>query len=375
MTRAFAFCALGTLAAGCGGLGGLGSMVGLGPSYDTTAMENAQRQQQDAMINFTFRPGWKNLIDVQKFKSALAYIDAKKDEIGETNQKLYVEETHRESKTWVDGRITKLRRHLQDCKSQKDVAALKSDDFAYYFSFPPPDELLSPGPAYAWARSSLIDFEDFRSRKPNGETLLRPAIGAAALPPDDDGENRLFDAVEQLAFAASKDSIRADVDLALNAPKADRESAVARAKSLLAKWADFVKALPADGKPRAQAAEHEAALGKPLAELPRDLPELDGIDVSTALAADQPEQELRKLERTLRGLESKAPLTREARQKLYTLLVTVVALRNFQAGREEPDAVAELKGVGEKLKSAGGPAGDTRQFGARVQGVFDAVLR
>jgi len=69
------------------------------PSPADDMMRDARSNQQNAMLNYTFRPGWKSLIDDHKYKAALEYIAAHKGEIGEANEKTFTDDTNRESKS------------------------------------------------------------------------------------------------------------------------------------------------------------------------------------------------------------------------------------------------------------------------------------
>ncbi len=345
------------------------------PSPADDMMRDARANQQNAMINYSFRPGWKNLVDEHKYKAALEYIQAHKGEIGEANEKTFTDDTHRECRNYVSNVLSRLRRSIQEAKSQKDVAALKPDEFQAAFSVPPPDELISRTPAYDWAHTYAAAFEDFRSRKPSGEGLLRPTAESAKLPADEDGEYRWFDAMETLAFAALGDALRAEVEKAQDAPRAAREEAKSRAEGLHAQWTLMYQALDPAFKPRFRVGEHDVLLGRIRQGFPKDLEELDKVDISACLAAGSPESELQKAERTLKALDGRAGVTRESRQRLYTMIVTTVSLRSFLQGREEADVVADLKGYAEPLRKAGGAGADARAYGARVQSVFDALLR
>jgi hypothetical protein len=344
------------------------------PGPGDEMMRNAQANQQNAMINYTFRPGWKNLIDDHKYKAALAYIDAHKKEIGETNEKTFIDDTNRECKSYVTNVLARLRRSIQEAKSQREIAAMKSDEFQSAFSVPPPDELIYSTPAYEWARTYAVAFEDFRSRKPTGAGLLKATAESAKIPADEDGETRWFDAMESLVFTAVSDSIRADVEKAQDAPKSGREEARTRAEELHAQWTLMYQSLDPAFKPRVRVGEHDVALGRLREGFPKDLPELDKVDIGACLSAGSPETELQKAERALKALDGRSGVSRESRQRLYTMIVTVVSLRGFLQGKEETDVVTELKGYGDKLSKVGGPT-DSRAYGARVQSVFDALLR
>lgn len=345
------------------------------PSPADDMMRSAKANNQNAMLNYTFRPGWKSLIDEHKYKAALDYIAAHKEEIGETNEKTFTEDTNRECKTYVTNQLSRLRRSIQDVKSQKDVAAMKSDEFQSAFAVPPPDELTYTSPAYDWARIHAAAFEDFRSRKPSGEGLLKATAESASIPSDDDGEYRWFDAMETLAFTAVSDSIRSEVDKSQDAPKSSRDEAKLRAEALHARWTLMYQALDSNFKPRVRVGEHDLALGRLREGFPKELPDLDKIDIAACLSAGSPEAELQKAERSLKALDGRSGVSRESRQRLYTMLVTVVSLRSFLQGKEEADVVGDLKGYAESIRKVGGPTTDARAYGARVQGVFDALLR
>jgi len=345
------------------------------PSPADDMMRDARTNNQNAMVNFSFRPGWKTLIDDHKYKAALEYIAAHKEEIGEANEKTFTDDTNRECKSYVTNQLSRLRRSIQEARSQKDVAAMKSDEFQSAFAVPPPDELTYTSPAYDWARTYAASFEDFRSRKPSGEGLLKPTAESAKLPADDDGDYRWFDAMETLSFAAVSETIRAEVEKSQEAPRNARDESKSRAENLHAQWTLMYQALDAGYKPRVRVGEHDLALGKLREGFPKDLPELEKVDIAGCLSAGSPETELQKTERSLKSLDGRSGVTRESRQRLYTMIITVVTLKSFLQGKEEAEVVADLKGYAESLRKAGGPTTDARAYGARVQGVFDALLR
>lgn len=345
----------------------------IGGFMPNPAVEDARNQQRDAMVQYTIRPGWKELVDGHRFKSALAYLESKRDQMSEATLKSLTDETQSENRMYLNNRMFRYRSQLSDLKSQKDLAAMKADDFSAAFQLPAPDELTSTSPAYDWARVQYGDLEDFRTRKPSGETMFKHVATAVALPADDDGERRWFDAMETLAFAAASDFVRAGAALAMESPKAEREEHLARATAVRNKWTlAVVQGIPADNPQRKRVEEHDLRLGALLETFPKDLPELDQIDISAAVAGDSPEASLRGLEKTLKGFESRNGLSKESRQRLYTMIVTVVSLRSFTQGKDEIDALGELKGYGAKLEKVGGPT-DPKAFGARVQKVFDAL--
>lgn len=343
------------------------------PSPGQAAMEDMQKNQKDMMLQYTFRPAWKNLVDDKKFKSALAYIDAHKQEMSETSQKTYTDETVNGSKTYLNSRLVRFRGNLSDLRSHKDAAAMKTEEFVSNFQMPPEDELLQTTPAYAWAKARYGELEDFRARKPSGETLFKGVAEAGSLPADEDGEYRWFDTIENLAFIAARDYIRGEADKSQDASNAERDEAQKRAVAVRNKWTYFVvQGLPEGSKFRSKAGDHDLEMGKLIDAFPKDLPELEKIDISGCLTADNPEAALRTAEKQLKALESRAGISKESRQKLYTMIVTVVSLRTFLQGKEEIDALGELRGYGDKLSKVGGPT-DARAFGARVQKVFDAL--
>ncbi len=167
---------------------------------------------------------------------------------------------------------------------------------------------------------------------------------SATLPADDDGENRWFDAMETLIYGSMGAAIKAEVEKAQDAPKTEREESRMRAESLHNQWTGLVEGLEVGSKNRKRVGDHDILLGKLREGFPKDLPELSSIDLSACMAAPNPESDLLKVERTLKGLDSRGGITRESRQRLYTLLITAVSLRTFLQGKEEADAVAEVKG-------------------------------
>src|SRR6185436_8107484 len=182
----------------------LGAFAG---SPSSPAMENMERNQKDMMLQYTFRPAWKNLVDAGKYKSALAYVDAHKEEMSEASLKTYTDETVNGSRTYLNGRLVRFRGNLSDLRSHKDLAAMKTDEFVSSFQMPAEDELIQLSPAYVWAKARFGELEDFRARKPSGETLFKGVAEAGALPADEDGEARWFDTIENLAFIAARDYV------------------------------------------------------------------------------------------------------------------------------------------------------------------------
>src|SRR5688572_4387265 len=327
-----ALAALLLLGAGCSFSDGIPVVGDLVPSAEK---ENARIQRQNVLYKDTHKPEWQSLCDAGKFKSALAYLEAHRGDIGDAHASQATEDTHRQCRVFLSDRLSRFRRYLGDLKSQSELAAMKPDDFAAVFNLPSPEELLSTTPAYDWARAHYPNLEDFRSRRPSGEGLLKAVAEASALPPDEDGGSRWFDVLESLVFRAMSDTVLADVAAMQEATRAQRLVAKARLESLQTKWLALLKAV--DEKHRLKVAEHEGLIFRPMEEMPKDLAELDAVDISACLSAAQPEAELRRAEKTLKNLEGRPGITRESRQKLYSLVVTAVSLRTFLAGKEEAD--------------------------------------
>jgi hypothetical protein len=135
------------------------------------------------------------------------------------------------------------------------------------------------------------------------------------------------------------------------------------------------QAIDAAFKLRTRVGEHDLQLGKLCQGFPKELEDLDKVDIGACLAAGSPEVELQKAERSLKALDGRPGVTRESRQRLYTMIVTTVSLRSFLQGKEEAEVVADLKGYADLLKKVGGAGAEARAYGARVQSVFDSLLR
>jgi len=247
-----------------------------------------------------------------------------------------------------------------------------ADEFDVLFSLPAPEELIVSHPAVDWVRKHLQTFRDVQSQKLPPHGLIEAAVASAPL--EDSGTNRWFQALEGAILQSLKGAIAAEVQKAQNAAKADRDKARAQADGLLAQWKGFSGKLDAKFVERHKfVQDHEGQLGRLFDGFPADLADLEKINLDTAFSADSPDAELSKIEGVLSNFESKGNLTLESRQRLYTLWVTVGALRGLFGGKTEDAVAADLAAFRQKLRDAGGAGGDVKNYGPRVEKVFAAL--
>src|SRR5205814_4822347 len=114
-------------------------------------------------------------------------------------------------------------------------------------------------------------------------------------------------------------------------------------------------------------------LGRIFDRFPADLADLEKINLDAVFSAESPDAELSRIEGLLSNLESKGNLTLESRQRLYTLWITAGALRGLFGGKTEDAVATDLSGFRQKLRDAGGPGGDVKKYGPRVEKVFAAL--
>src|SRR5262245_60618130 len=90
----------------------------VGDQFPSQEKENARIQRQMIVFQHTHKPAWKSLCDAGKFKSALAYIQANKDEMGDANANELTEDTQKECRSYLNERLSRFRRYLGDVRSQ-----------------------------------------------------------------------------------------------------------------------------------------------------------------------------------------------------------------------------------------------------------------
>ena len=106
--------------------------------------------------------------------------------------------------------------------------------------------------------------------------------------------------------------------------------------------------------------------------LPHEAAGLEKEDLRGCFEKFPPESELSDLEARLRTIESGGGLTRESRQRLYTLLVAARATRLLLEGQTEEEAGRSVRPDLENLRRFGG-AVDPDCFGPRVRRIYDSL--
>ena len=319
-----------------------------------------------------FREKWDPMVRENRYKAAKAVVDKDGAALSDEQKKGFSQTTEQMCRDFLVKQVGEFRpRFIAAMTLGLDQKT--SDEFDLTFALPAPDELVVSHPALDWARQYLPAFRDVQSQKAPASSLA--AAAAAAAPLEDRVENTWFKAVENAVFLSLRTAVAGEVDKSRDSAKADRDLARGRADALLAQWKAFTGKLDAKFAERHRfLADHGGQLTKLLDGFPLDLAELDKLDpgVEAAFSADAPDAELAKIEETLSGLESRPNLTRESRQRLYTVRVTVLALRGLYAGKTEDAVAGDLSSFRQKLRDAGGPT-EVKKFGPRVEKVFAAL--
>lgn len=319
-----------------------------------------------------FREKWDPLMRASRFKAAKTLIDKEGDGLNDEQRKGFLQSTEQSCRALLTNWVADFRPRFVAAMSL-GLDQKTSEEFDLLFSLPAPDELIVSHPAVEWVRQYLPAFRAVQSRTAPAHSLADAA--AAAVPLEDRLENPWLKAVEAAVFAGYRDAITAEVDRARDAAKADRDKARAQADSLLGQWKAFTGKLDARILERHRfLADHGTSLAKLFDGFPTDLADLTkvGERVDAAFGAESPEIEMAKIEESLTGLESKGNLALESRQRLFTLHVTVAALRGLFAGKTEEAMAAELAPYRQKLREAGGPE-DSKKYGPRVERIFGAL--
>ena len=319
-----------------------------------------------------FREKWDPLMVQGRYKAAKAVVTSDGADLTEEQRKQFLENTDKACRSVLINWVSDFRpRFISAMGAGLDQKT--GDEFNELFNLPAPDELIVSHPAVDWVRQHLPAFKDVQSQK-----LAPPGLAAAAassVPLEDTGVNPWFRATEGVVFQSLKGAISAEVEKAQNAAKADREKARAQADALLAQWKAFAGKLDPKFIDRHKfVQDHENQLGRLFDGFPADLAEIDKIKIEAAFTTDAPDAELGKIDGSLAALESRPNLTRESRQRIYTARITVAALRGLFNGKTEEAVAGELAALGQKLREAGGPEGDVKKYGPRVEKVF-AQLR
>jgi hypothetical protein len=316
------------------------------------------------------RPAWQRLVDEKKFKSARATLETEGKALPEADRKALAEDTDRQCRAMLNARLVEFRRTLAGLRTEADLTGLTGAEFDDAFALPAPAELSATVPAYDWAVQQKALLKRVQSKQAPASALLEAALAAAPL--ETAAENPWFRPLEALAFQNLRDAVSARVDQARDAARADRDRLRKEAEDARKQWADFAAKLDPKFRELHRLDARSAELAKLFDGFPADLAALEKLDLEAVFRAEAPEAALAALEAELRGHESKAGVSRESRQRLYTALVTVLSLRGFLEGKEE-DAVAQSLGTYRlRLSAVGGPT-DPKRFGERVGKVFELL--
>jgi hypothetical protein len=320
-----------------------------------------------------FREKWDPLMRNNRFKAAKAVIEKESDGLTDELKKDFLKNTEEACRVLLTRWVADFRPQFVNAMAFGQTL----EEFEILFKLPPAEEMIVSHPVVDWASQYKASFADVQSQKAAASTLVPAAVASAPL--EERFENPYFKAVEAVIFGSLRTAIGAEVDNAREASKVDRDKARAKADGLLAQWKGFTGKLDAKFVDRHKGflSDHERQLVKLFEGFPAELADLDKLDkaVETAFGAESPDADLAKIEESLSKLESNANLSRESRQLLYTNRVTVAALRGLFSGKTEEAVAADLSSFGQKLREAGGAAGDLKKFGPRVEKVFAVLLR
>jgi hypothetical protein len=318
-----------------------------------------------------FKEKWDPLMLAKRFKAAKAVIEKDSEGLSEEQKKGFLESTEQKCRSGLISWVSEFRpRFLSAVSAGLDQKT--ADEFDELFALPAADELIVTNPAVEWVRQHLQTFRDVRSQKLPPHGLIEAAVSSAPL--EDSGTNRWFQALEGVIFQSVKGAIAAEVQKSQNAAKADRDKARGQADSLLGQWKGFSGKLDPKFVERHKfVQDHEGQLGRLFDGFPADLADLEKVNLDAAFSAKSPDAEFARIEGVLSNFESKGNLTLESRQRLYTLWVTVGALRGLFGGKTEDAVAADLSAFRQKLRDAGGPGGDVKKYGPRVEKVFAAL--
>lgn len=323
-----------------------------------------------------FREKWDPLMRNNRFKAAKAVLEKDSGGLTEEQKKGFLSSTEQGCREVLTRWVADFRPQFVTAMSL-GLDQKTPEEFDLLFSLPAPDELILSHPALDWARQHQAAFRDVQSQKAPAHSLAAAAVASAPL--EERVENPYFKAIENAVFASLRNAISAEVDNARDATKADRDKARTKADGLLGQWKAFNAKLDPKFVERHRhfLADHERQLVKLFDGFPAELADLDKIDpaLDAAFGAETPDADFGKIEESLSSLETRSNLTRESRQRLYTSRVLVGALRGLFGGKTEEAVAVDLAALGQKLREAGGPAGEVKKFGPRVEKVFALLLR
>lgn len=325
--------------------------------------------REDPLAKFT--PVWQDLLNAFRFKTARARLESDGKALAEAQRKTLADQADAECRKYLTRQMIAFRQNLMEIKSDEDLTAMTEQDFNVSFSLPPADELTVTVPSYDWAVAALPGLKAVRAGKAPGASLLSAA--AAAVPLEEQGDDRWFKVCEGVAYQSLRASLQTEVDAARDAPRSARDARRAAADALLAPWKAFYDKLDARFREREKTVvTHDRDLARTLQGFPVDLPELEKIDLEACFGGASPEAELSKAEEQLKALESRPAVSLESRQKLYSFRVIAAAVRGLLEGKQEDEVARELAALGAKLREVGGPV-DAARFGPRVAAVLEKL--
>lgn len=338
---------------------------------DAAKEERAQiaRTPQDTAP--ALRARHAQLLTERRFQSARALLDRDGGGLPEKERTDLAARGELACRTFVADELRRFRGRLQAIASIGDLRAMTKDEFELCFELPAPAEIAVVHPAFEWARQSTGVFREVWAGTKPGSALLAAAEGAAGL--DENGELPWLKLCGGLAFRELRDDVDRRVAECLDAPKPRRDPLAAEIQARLDAWKTFAERLPPDVRKRAAWVDDNARVLRALADRqPREAAGLDGEDLRSCFERFPPEPELAAFEAKLRAIESGGGLTRESRQKLYTLLVAARGTRLLLEGQSEDDAARGVRQDLENLKRVGG-AVDPDRFGPRLRKIYDSL--
>jgi hypothetical protein len=297
-------------------------------------------------------PAWTSLVSERKFASARKVVEEAAD-LPDDARKDLLDRTEKARRAALDERLPELRRHLEEAKSEKELTPAAVDGA---LRLDPAETTPGTHPVLEWARAGAKD------------GALAMAAAAAPLVAED--ENPWLLATAALGARELAAAARAKAEAAQEAPAAAREGLRKEAEALVGRWRAFAASLPAGVLERHPSLrDHERAIAVPLAEFPRELPELSGLAISACLLDRNPEAKLEATAAALEKLDAPKGIARESRRELCSRLLTARILLALLQGKSEDEAADGLGALAERLRKLEGPANPT-EFGPRVEAVL-----
>ncbi len=306
------------------------------------------------------RPRWSQLVGQKKFKSARALVDG--GGLAEGDRASLIADTEQACRDYLTEQMRQFRKNWLSVSGLTDFQALTRDEFNLSFALPAPDEIVVAHPSYDWARAHESTLRALWSGTPSVAPMLAMAGDALRL---EEGENPWFRLAEGLAYQDARREIERRIGDSADAPRAKRETLVGEAQALRAAWKKF-----SETSKNPTAATHGTALDALFEKAPRDLAEVETEDLRSCFEGFPVEARLLAQEEKLVAWDARGGISRESRQKLYTLLVAARSTRLFLAGKTDPQVRLAVKDELEKLSRVGG-AVDPDRFGPRIRKVFE----